>query len=128
MHWYIKKVSSIALADSSILILVQGDPVKEDKPARFEYYTASLVSDGPPSRLSSEIFVCEDPQDKGAPVYRHDGMYYMELCHDDAVNRRQVSRNLCDSPLICHVYPSRLLTEALGRTVRIIIVATTALR
>ena len=79
MHWYIKKVSSIALPDSNILRLVQGHPVEENKPARFEYYTASLVSDGPPSRLSSEIFVSEDPQDKGAPVYRHDGMYYMEL-------------------------------------------------
>ena len=127
MHWYIKKVSSIALTDSKILRLVQGDPVKEDKPARFEYYTASLVSDGPPSRLSSEIFVCEDPQDKGAPVYRHDGRYCMELCHDNAVNRWRVSMNLCDSRLICHVYPSRVLTEALGRTVGTIIVATTAL-
>lgn len=74
MHWYIKKVSCIALADSNILRLVQGDPVKEDKPARFNYFIASLVSDGPPSRLGSEIVVCEDPQDKGAPVYRHDGM------------------------------------------------------
>lgn len=74
MHWYIKKVSSIALADSNILRMVQGDPVKEDAPARFEYYTVSLVSDGLPSRLGSQIVVCEDPQDKGAPVYRHDGM------------------------------------------------------
>ena len=77
MHWYIKKVSSIALADADILRLVQGDPVKEDNPAKFQYYTATLVSNGPPSELGSVIYVCEDPQGKGAPVYRDDGMYFM---------------------------------------------------
>ena len=128
MHWYIKKVSSISLAGSNTLTLVQGDPVKEDQPARFEKYTRSMVSDGPPSRLWSEIVVCEDPEDKGAPVYRHSGMWYAELRHYDADNRWQVSGNLYDSRPICHVYPRRLLTEALGRMARIIIVATSALR
>lgn len=74
MHWYIKKVSSISLANPKILRLAQGDPVKEDTPADFLYYTASLVSEGPPSRLVSEIEVCEDPEDKGAPVYKTSGM------------------------------------------------------
>ena len=43
-------------------------------PASFPYYVTSLVSDGPPSRLVSEVEVCEDPDNKGAPTYRNQGI------------------------------------------------------
>ena len=74
MEWYIQKVSRTYFSDVNMLTLAQNDPVKENEPAAFHYFITVLVSDGPPSELETEIEVCEDPQDKGAPLYRNNGM------------------------------------------------------
>ena len=74
MRWYIQKVSHTCFSDAHVLTLAQNDPVKENEPVEFHYFITSLVSDGPPSELPIEIEVCEDPQDKGAPLYRNNGM------------------------------------------------------
>ena len=86
MEWYIQKVGHTCSSDANVLTLAQRHAIKENKPAKFHYRTTSLVSDGPPSELQYQIEVCEDPQDKGAPLYRNSGMWYIELRPRHTIN------------------------------------------
>ncbi|CAD6584316.1 MAG: hypothetical protein ASARMPREDX12_001622 [Alectoria sarmentosa] len=61
MHWFIKK----------------GNPVKEDEPTEFPLYTTRRVKKGRPQDHTVVILCCTDPKDKGAPVYRDDGVDYL---------------------------------------------------
>ena len=70
MTWYIKKVRVGFCGKSSFTKIRKGEPVKEDAPAKFQLYNSKLVADGPPERLLVTVMVCEDPENKGAPVYR----------------------------------------------------------
>ena len=71
MTWYIKKVR-LGFRDRSSFteIRKKGDPVKENAPAKFGLFVKKLVVEGPPVGLNVEIMVCEDLENKGAPIYR----------------------------------------------------------
>ncbi len=70
MTWYIKKVRVGFCDKSSFTEIRKGEPVKEDAPTKFPLFVKKLVAEGPPVRLFVEIMVCEDLENKGAPVYR----------------------------------------------------------
>ncbi|CAD6588975.1 MAG: hypothetical protein ASARMPRED_003851 [Alectoria sarmentosa] len=61
MHWFIKK----------------GNRVKEDEPTEFPLYTTRRAKKGRPQDHATVILCCTDPKDKGAPVYRDDGVDYL---------------------------------------------------
>ena len=70
MTWYIKKVRIRVYGQIKLTKIKKGEPVKEDAPAKFPLYVNKLVAEGPPNRLYIEVMVCEDLENKGAPVYR----------------------------------------------------------
>ncbi|MCJ1259426.1 hypothetical protein MMC24_007263 [Lignoscripta atroalba] len=67
MHWVIEK----------------GDIVQEDKPSRLGYTERRLVSDGRPSDLEMEVYVCSDPSNNGAPMYQDEGVVMLATIKAD---------------------------------------------
>lgn len=53
----------------------QGSTVTEDQPVRLSYLHEKLVSEGRPRLLTTEIYVCSDPGNDGAPLYSEDGKF-----------------------------------------------------
>lgn len=57
----------------NVLNHVQGESVNEHKPSQYSYYTSKLVSEGPPAHLHCTVYVCVDPRNEGAPIYKDSG-------------------------------------------------------
>ena len=53
--------------------ITKGSPVTEDHAFTRKYHKVWKVSEGPRQIVSQDILMFADPDDKGAPVYKHGG-------------------------------------------------------
>ena len=53
--------------------ITKGNPVTEDCAFIRKYYKFWKVAEGLPHKVTQDILVCSDPDDKGAPMYKNGG-------------------------------------------------------
>lgn len=67
----------------TIIHQIQGSTVEENKPVRIDYYRTKLITDGRPGSIDTNIYVCTDSNNEGAPVYLNGDVERLATCTAD---------------------------------------------